>query len=278
VGTAALGCPPGEARQSAAQREAAHTLNKKQRKRKADKAKAKANHNPTVAPSDIPESAHPHGYAKGEPCKTNPNNTEAAVKKEPLSNWFVVALTAALVLTGFLQWDAIKGQLKAMIDADRPWIGAYLFSAEPLEPSKDGTAKISIVNSGKAPARILSFKTALHMYGNKFPIEPIYDQTQPWTDLSQSILLPGMTGTNEFQFKAFDPVQFQMVIDGKARIYLYGIVEYEDLRVKDSRHTTKICTFWTAKKLSVAFVNCPEYNEANWENHGTTFCKTTPLL
>ena len=185
------------------------------------------------------------------------------MKKEPLSNWFLVGFTAALVLTGLLQWDAIKGQLKAMIDADRPWIGAFFFSADPLEASKDGTAKISVTNSGKAPARILSFKTSISMYGTEFTTQPSYTQSQPWMDFSQTILLPGMTATNEFPFKAFDPVQFQMVMDGKARIYLYGIVEYEDLRVRDSHHTTKICTYWTAKKLSVAFVNCPEYNEAN---------------
>jgi hypothetical protein len=237
-------------------------LNKKQRKRKAKKAKAQATYHPDPSLGQVPETPQTHGCAEAQPRNNDSKDGEDTMKKEPVSNWFLVIFTAALVLTGFLQWDAIKGQLKAMIDADRPWVGAILFSADPIEARKDGTAKISVVNSGRGPARILSFKASLHVF-DKFPAEPAYDDAPSWMDLSRTIVLPGMPATNEFPFKGFNPIQFQMVLDGNTRLYLYGVVEYEDLRVKNSHHTTKMCAYWTAKKLTTPFVNCPEYNEAD---------------
>jgi hypothetical protein len=93
-------------------------LNKEQRKRKAKAAKAKAKaHSPTSA-GDVPESPHPQGYTDTQPCSENSEKSETTMKKEPTSNWFLVAFTAALVVTGYLQWDAIGGQLKAMLESN----------------------------------------------------------------------------------------------------------------------------------------------------------------
>jgi len=239
-------------------------LNKKQRKRnkkREDNARVAAD--PRSRPTEIPQPPDPEAYENEQRRKNNLKESNGAMKTEPLSNWFLVAFTAALVVTGILQWDAIKGQLKAMVDADRPWIGSYAFSAEPIEIDKDGSARISVINSGRGPARILSFKTELHVFDD-FPPEPPYGSAPLWMNGSHTILLPGMTANNEFPFTRFSPAQLQSVLDGKAKLYIYGVLEYEDLRVKNSRHTTKICAYWTAKKLvSTPFVNCPEYNEAD---------------
>jgi hypothetical protein len=203
----------------------------------------------------------------GEPIqpaeKPTPSEEVKREVSEPVSNWFLVAFTALLFLASLFQWSVMKGQLQAMVDAERPWIGSISYFADPIEANKEGTAKVIVINSGKGPARILSFRTELRIFPS-FPKEPTYGANTPtWMNLSQTILLPGMTATNEFPFSKVDPTIFQLVLDGNARLYVYGILEYEDLRVAGSKHTTKMCAYWTAKKIQTPFVNCPEYNEAN---------------
>jgi hypothetical protein len=150
------------------------------------------------------------------------------------------------------------------VNADRPWIGSATVSAEPLEAGKAGTASVTVINSGRGPARLLSFKASMHVF-DTFPTTPPYDDVPTWMHGSHSILLPGMIGTNSFPFSPFGSEIMKLVRDGKLTLYIYGVVEYEDLRVKNSRHTTKLCAFWTADRVkgSAAFVNCPEYNEAD---------------
>jgi hypothetical protein len=149
------------------------------------------------------------------------------------------------------------------LNADRPWLGAVSFNADPLEADKDGNATVVLINSGRGPARILSFKTSLQVF-NKFPTDPPYDSIPVWMQGSQTVLLPGMTATSPFPYSRFGSAIMELVKSGQLTLYLYGTVEYEDLRVKDSRHTTKMCAYWTADRVKdVKFVNCPEYNEAD---------------
>jgi hypothetical protein len=98
---------------------------------------------------------------------------------------------------------------------------------------------------------------------DNFPKNPPYISSTEWPDISQAVLLPGMTATNEFPFSEISPGLFELLASGAVRFYVYGVVEYEDPRVKGSIHTTRICMFWTASKNSAPFVTCPEYNEAN---------------
>jgi len=176
----------------------------------------------------------------------------------------MVVFTGALVITSVLQWSAIDGQLKAMIDADRPWIGAVAESSDSIDSGKAGMARLTVVNAGRSPARIVRFQAAQRVFA-EFPQEPPYENSTLWTELSHTILMPGgnMTATNEFPVSALDPQTFELIKENKTKLYIYGRVEYEDLRVKGSLHTTHICFFWTLGKQAAPFVTCPEYNDAS---------------
>ncbi len=121
----------------------------------------------------------------------------------------------------------------------------------------------SIANTGRSPARVVFFKAAEQVFTNFPDGEPPYPNTTSWNENSQTVLLPGMTGTNEFPTGAVEPAIFQMIKDKKARIYVYGTLTYEDLRVKGSIHTTHACYFWVAGDKPNEFVTCPQYNDAD---------------
>ena len=188
---------------------------------------------------------------------------EMPTKRRLDPNWFIVALTAGLVLTGYLQWDAIKGQLKAMIDAERPWVGSLSPTCDATDNGKVGTTRLGIANSGRSPARIVFFKAAEQVFPN-FPAgEPPYPNTTAWKENSLTVLLPGMTASNDFPTEAINPALFQLIKDKKARIYVYGTIGYEDPRVKGPLHTTHTCYFWVAGDKPNEFVTCPQYNDAD---------------
>ena len=151
---------------------------------------------------------------------------------------------------------------KNAIDAERPWVGVVSVSADPIASGKSGVARVNVVNSGRRPARLLRFRVASGVFGG-FPEHPPFPNSTAWPDLSQTVLLPGMGATNEFPFAEISPGQFEAMAGGVLRFYIYGVIDYEDVRVKGTPHSTSVCLFWTATKSSAPFATCPEHNEAN---------------
>jgi len=188
-----------------------------------------------------------------------------------LTDWVVAICTIFIALTGFGQWLAIRGQWDAMTEAERPWVGATAVSAEPIASDKDGVAKLTITNVGRSPAHITRFVVAAQrVFYGEFPYNPPYENNPPydrdtmgWVP-STGILLPnGMTPTTlEFNFIHTDAKTFQQVLQNQAKFYIYGKVEYEDVR-NNSKHFAHICYYWTELKQANPFVHCPQYNDAN---------------
>jgi hypothetical protein len=147
--------------------------------------------------------------------------------------------------------------------ADRPWIGAVGVSAMPFEAGKAGRATITVFNSGRSPARIIRFRAGTNVFP-KFPVDPPYVASHPpLNEISRTIVLPGLAIGNEFPFTEVTPEVFELIKQhGDFKFYIYGMVEYEDLRMKNTKYVTKICYFWTDRPGNLAFGACPEYNDA----------------
>jgi len=148
-----------------------------------------------------------------------------------LTDWVVAICTIVIALTGFVQWLAILGQWNAMTEAERPWVGATAVSAAPIAFDKDGVAKLTITNVGRSPAHVTRFLATERVFYGEFPNNPPYLDTTGWAP-STGILLPnGMTPvTVEFNFHHPDEKVFQQVLQNQAKFYVYGKVEYEDVR------------------------------------------------
>ncbi|HXN26082.1 MAG TPA: hypothetical protein VN902_03110 [Candidatus Acidoferrales bacterium] len=60
------------------------------------------------------------------------------------------------------------------------------------------------------------------------------------------------------------PQQYQDLIAKKKRLYIYAIVQYEDVNasLRTTAHTTTICYFWMLNDKNT-FATCPEYNDAD---------------
>jgi len=77
-------------------------------------------------------------------------------------------------------------------------------------------------------------------------------------------LLPGETHarTAQFPFKNPDSKNFQLLLQHKDKLYVYGKVNYEDIR-DTSKHFSHFCYFWTGEQQPPVFLNCGEYNDAD---------------
>jgi hypothetical protein len=126
------------------------------------------------------------------------NETETNIRRwikehARLTDWVVASCTIVIALTGLAQWYAIHAQWNAMIEAERPWVGATAVSAEPIALDKDGVAKLTITNVGRSPAHITRFLAGQGVFYGEFPNNPPYRDTMGWVP-STGILLPnGMT-------------------------------------------------------------------------------------
>jgi hypothetical protein len=147
------------------------------------------------------------------------------------------------------------------VDADRPWVG-------PINAYVDGSsiapgaisAHLSAVNAGRRPAKILRFRAAEKVLAH-FPENPSFDQNStPFRENSILIAVPNIGKMVSFHF-VLNQQEYEDAIARKRRLYIYGIVDYEDVRVKGVKHTTKMCFFWTL--TTNEFASCPEYNDAD---------------
>jgi hypothetical protein len=125
------------------------------------------------------------------------------------------------------------------------------------------TAHVPVVNAGNRPAKLLRFRAQVDVF-EKFPKTPAFNlNTTPFRENGQGIVLPHVPIEVIFPFE-ISPQQYQDVIARKKRLYLYAIVQYEDVNasLRQGVHTTTICYFWMLNHKNT-FATCPEYNDAN---------------
>jgi hypothetical protein len=216
-------------------------------------------------------------------------------RAEKINTWLTAAIFVATASSGvifYLQWREMRGataQTKSIIDeagsqvtatnrlaqateianqnavqADRPWIGsAGVSTTEPLESGKAGSVTLSLLNTGKTPARIIRFRAASNVFP-KFPDDPPYPISGSLYEISRTILVPGIVIGNAFPFSEVAPPLFELLQQQRdVKFYVYAMAEYEDIRVPNVQHVTKLCYFWTGRAGNLAFGTCPQYNDAN---------------
>lgn len=161
--------------------------------------------------------------------------------------------------------DAADAANKNALDANRPWLGTLNVSVEgsTIKPGVIVTAHVPVMNAGNRPAKLLRFRAQQKVFA-RFPKAPDYSlNTTPFSENGQDIVLPRVPIEVSFPF-ALGPQEYQDVLAKKKRLYIYAIVEYEDVdaHLKQIVHTTKICYFWTLNDKNT-FATCPEYNDAD---------------
>jgi hypothetical protein len=152
------------------------------------------------------------------------------------------------------------------LEADRPWIGAYLSVAD-FAAAKTPSYTVSFINSGKRPARITRVQTmsAFRSDGDH-PVYPPFDATP-----SVSITVPGQafvsTWTeidphlNPMTSEVMDRVM--LTTDAAIPVRVYAKVEYEDVRTAKN-YWTHVCWRFMPSyvKINGGFTSCSEYNDA----------------
>ncbi len=148
-----------------------------------------------------------------------------------------------------------------VIENDRPWVGAAMRIDEP-ELGKVPTVDVSMINTGKRPAKITLLEAQGNMF-TAFPKEPPYSAKGiP----SATILMPGFPVSNKYNVTEEPITQHTMdILSGDTPIfYEYVKVEYLDLRT-GTPHYTHAC--WEhlhkTKVLPSGFYSCAEYQDAN---------------
>ena len=143
--------------------------------------------------------------------------------------------------------------------ADRPWIGLLPPSNEAFEADKSADMCVTIVNSGKSPARIIEGIVACAFLSN-FPKNPSFGMIVS-KDNSHVILVPNTSIINNLKFPG---VNIQPTINnfktGILKFYVYSTVTYEDIRTHQTHHALG-CFVWNTKKNR--FVYSSEYNDAD---------------
>jgi hypothetical protein len=142
------------------------------------------------------------------------------------------------------------------VDADRPWVGLTDFIPKSLEPDTSTPTAVRIINSGKRPAVITLAEFSIYKY-KVFPEHPAYGKAL--TKPSRVLLVPG--ATVEFGYPVIIPRQVLAdALSKRETLYVYGHIEYIDVRTKES-HTTHMCVSYVPPTKT--FIHCPTYNDGN---------------
>jgi hypothetical protein len=149
-----------------------------------------------------------------------------------------------------------------VVNADRPWMGAYV-SVANFTPGSRPTFTVAFVNSGRRPARVDLVATREGSY-LAFPANPdreyVFDTT-PSTDF----IVPG-GNVSSIQTVPNQLTQGEMNFfnAGTVTFFVFAKVEYRDPQT-DARYWTHICMRYVPKMKTdtdSGFRNCQEYTDA----------------
>lgn len=165
--------------------------------------------------------------------------------------------------------DATFESVAVALSATRPWVG---FTGEPsATPSqKEGTTTLSLTveNSGKSPAKILTFQVGAHVELASNPFSPRYDlNNKDLTFGSRTLLLPGRSATAILEYESLDGrLSLLEIRDTNFNFYVYGDIRYEDI-TSGKRHLTRACFYrpglYEKTYKTKKYFACPEYAYAD---------------
>jgi hypothetical protein len=208
------------------------------------------------------------------------------------TDWAIVGLTAALVIVGYWQWEAISGQLEEMKkggadthelavqaknQADRTkelvelsekslrvdqraWVGPNGAGSCQIRPNEEAKFTVVVTNTGKSPA--------LHTYAEYTgksilkgsPMDFTYPAMVDTAIHSSTVLQPGMLlYLNSAKNPTLNQTQINMLQSGQMIAYIFGKIRYDDIFGKT--HHTKFCM--VVDRDLKTLKTCGTYNEAD---------------
>lgn len=252
-------------------------MNKKQRKRKEKKSKAQAQANSGTSSGEIPKPPHSEHAAGANPC--NEDQKEGTSMKEPVSNWFMVAFTAALFITSLLQWWALRDTITSadrnftigdrayiVVDSEKLFAtvrngneatvqNESLLDKNGLMATDTPILEVSFVNSGHTPAVDVVITGYIDLSSDFVSDTPTYPPNPSARVGSTRVI--GAGGTAKIHGPYYVDKQYQSaLISGKLKLLIYGTVVYKD--VFGTRRQTKFCALWNKDNSGMG--GCPHHN------------------
>jgi len=147
-----------------------------------------------------------------------------------------------------------------VIDSDRPWIGVGM-TFDELVVGKIPTFTVTLVNSGKRPARVISQRTQGHYFEN-LPPNPPFENVGP---ASTFVSIPGFPETTTYNLFT-GPISQEtadLLAGGVTTVFEYIDVEYLDLGTGKS-HFTHACWKYMLETNGhrKGFYSCDAYQDA----------------
>ncbi len=152
-----------------------------------------------------------------------------------------------------LQGDVLQGQLGAMQNGERPWVGISAYSITP--PGDPPTFSVTLKNFGTGPAR-LGNSYAAWGAAPPYVLSPNYTPGINSTGASVAVIFPGQTiGPSP---EHLEPLAITLLAPG-APVYVYLHLEYDDL-IGYTTHYSNFCWVYGKDK---EWDYCLGYNEAD---------------
>jgi hypothetical protein len=187
---------------------------------------------------------------------------------EHVSLWFegsIVVFTLALTVVSFYQWRATRESLEI---AERAWVTATQFKfADHPRVGEIPRATIDFTNAGNSPAanvKLIRFMTFTNgLYPQPGPELDRLPEIGSAERLSTGVIGPsGAIHTDIALGRAITEDEFKRIQTGASRLYVFGVLEYNDIFGKARR--TEFCflspDFGTERELSLAV--CSHWNRA----------------
>jgi hypothetical protein len=147
---------------------------------------------------------------------------------------FVAAVSA---WAAFLQWRSTEHSIEV---SNRAWVGIKEATlTKELQAGERPSAIVMYVNKGNTPA--LRVKVRANMgFTDRQPSEPMANLPGVMEE-SVGVFLPesDKVGTPVMSTEAMPEDFLRQVNEGKKRLYVWGVIEYED--VFGNAHTTRYC-------------------------------------
>jgi len=193
--------------------------------------------------------------------KTKNNTAEDTKPSQPVTNVYSVSDKPAVFIQSIIAIAAIATLLVVtyqMVIQTRAWItikGAELIE---IKENKPITAKVVFINSGKSPALDTTIHSNINIYYNPIPDPLPYGNSKG--PVAHNVLGPDNTFGNIITKKEdLASQELQGILDDKASIYVYGVIEYRD--IFKFKRQTKYCM--VSRRGSLSFVACENHNTAN---------------
>jgi hypothetical protein len=197
------------------------------------------------------------------------------MRKEPVSNWFLVAFTAALVITSYLQWDAIKDTIKSdekrFALEQRPYI--WLNSEKPNIQANQGIIwNVYYENYGRSTAFNLHncIEMLVRRSSEPLPLDERFKSIVPApsfdkcihreTDENRSLEPPGGKGFGSAISYGYAPDKpaVDFITHSYIGILIVEVIsEYGD--ASGNHYTTTFCDMYSPG--GGANIQCPYYND-----------------